>query len=125
MNLSFQGMRGIFHNWLPWKSDAEWCKGECSWLNEECVQDNSLKRWMYGETKEFIWPTFSEFEPVFRALFRLLLDLSLLFVISMLLSIFAEELVFGRKLGSYQISSGEQSFFFNNNLNTARPVEFK
>ena len=105
--MSFQGMGGILHNWLPWKSDAEWCNGECSWLNEECVQDNSLKRWMYGETEKFIWPKFSE---VFEELFIMVL------ISFVLILIFEHNSLFGFGRKSYQISAGEQSLCFNNKL---------
>ena len=116
--MSFQGMGGILHNWLPWKNDAEWCKGECLWLNKECVQDNSLKRWMYGETEKFIWPKFSEVKSILEELFGVPLFVVVL-IFAVFLFIF--ELLelnsmfgFGRK--SYKISAGEQSLCFNNKL---------
>ena len=111
--MSFQGMGGILHNWLPWKSDAEWCKGECLWLNEECVQDNSLKRWMYGETEEFIWPTISEVKSILEELFVVVLIFAVMLFI---FDFFELNSMFGFGSKSYQISAGEQSLCFNNKL---------
>ena len=107
--ISFQGMGGILHNWLPWENDSEWCKGECAWLNEECVQKNSIKRWMYGETKKFNWPSYSNVKTILEEyvffIFICLEVYVMSFVIKKLHSKFRKK--------SYRISSGKLGLYFS------------